>query len=93
MGLSRKEIREVLNDIDDALDVENLDFDVDYDVSHYHMDGATIFDVTFDPDSLDDDCTPDYWFSDVEDALQDVANDWDGYSSTEDSTVFIRIDD
>lgn len=88
--MNRRDREELISDIEDALD--DLDFDISYDISSYYDDGVTVFDIEIDVEDFDEDQTPDDWDEDVEDAIESVIEDWGGWYSWDGSTISLSIE-
>lgn len=88
--MTTKERKELARDIKQRLD-EELDFVLDYKISHYHEYGNSIVDVDFDIYDTDD--CPEDWEEQVEDVISDVAGDWGGFYCWDGSCISVSIED
>lgn len=88
--MNRRDREELISDIEDALD--DLDFEISYDISSYYEDGVTTFDIEIDVEDFDEDQTPDDWDEDVEGAIESVIEDWGGWYSWDGSTISLSIE-
>ena len=77
--MKRSLVEEFENDIENAL--ENLDYEIPFDIDSYittdpYTDSKVgVVEVEFDYDEMDD-CVPDSWDEDVEDAIDEAMNEW-----------------
>ena len=89
--MTKSEIKEIKQDLREALD--DLPYDFEYKIYHYHEDDHTVIAVDVDVDSVDDD-EPDDWLDHVESAIDKVARDWSGSESYPDGFTYeISIQD
>ncbi|MDM8251662.1 hypothetical protein QUW55_08605 [Phocaeicola barnesiae] len=92
--MKRSLVEEFENDIENAL--ENLDYEIPFDIDSYittdpYTDSKVgVVEVEFDYDEMDD-CVPDSWDEDVEDAIDEAMNEWEGNYSWEDNKIICTI--
>lgn len=89
--MNKRQRQQLANEVEERLDNE-LDFDLSYEISHYHQDGTSIVDVDIDIYDGGDDW-PEDWDELVEDIISDIASDWGGWYSWEDSCISISVSD
>lgn len=88
--MNKREREEMARDIEQRLDDE-LDFDLDYEISDYHDQCTSIVDVDIDIEDCED--WPDNWDELVEDVISGVVSDWGGWYSWDGWCISVSIPD
>ena len=90
--MNKEDLRELENDIEEALD--GMDYEIPYDTESYieTKDGVRygICEVTFDVTSFDD-SIPDNWDEDAENVVADVVREWGGSYYWEDHSIIVSV--
>lgn len=88
--MNKYQRKQMALDIEERLDNE-LDFDLDYEIYHYHEEGTSIVDVDIDIDDSDD--WPDDWSEQVETVMSNIVSDWGGWYSWDGWCVSVSVSD
>ena len=87
-------LEEFENDIEEALD--SLEYDLPYEINSYFTtdpysgDEVGVVEVEFDYEEMDD-CVPESWGEDVEEAIDEAMADWEGNYNWEDNKIICSI--
>lgn len=89
--MNRKERKELVSDVEQMLD--DLDYDLVYELNDYHSNGVSIVEIEIDIDCAED--YPDDFDEELEDLVSDIVSDWDddGWFSWDGWTLCISIPD
>ena len=86
--MTKKERKLLASDIENRLENE-LDFQLNYEISDFHKDGVTIINIDLTPQYSEYDI--DGWEKKVEDIIVSVIEDWQGWFSWEGMCISVNI--